>query len=59
MNQNSVSIENMADKSTDMLANSAQPGSLSPEVSNLITSVHVLVNMLKMQRVSPKDSGWR
>ena len=59
MNQKSVLIENMADKSTDMLANSAQHGSLSPEVSNLITSVHVLVNMLKMQRVSPKDSGWR
>ena len=59
MNQNSVLIENMADKSTDMLTNSAQPGSLSPEVSNLITSVHVLVNMLKMRRVSPKDSGLR
>ena len=42
-----------------MLTNSAQPGSVSPEVSNLITSVHVLVNMLKMPRVYPTDTGLR
>ena len=57
MNQNSALIENMAVKSTHMSTNSGQPGSLSPEVSNLITSVHLLVNMLKIPRVSPTGLG--